>query len=138
MKDGYGKIFARLYEGSMVGQPALVFAVMGYVIAKQEPESRDPESRMLVDLNPAILGAIFSEGVDAVKEAIGVLCGEDGNSRSPQENGKRLVPLGPFRYWVVNGRKYRDMIAEEDRRERQESGRRRSASARLGGETVRR
>ena len=34
----FGKHFASMYEGSLVGSGPVVFAVMGYVIANQKPD----------------------------------------------------------------------------------------------------
>lgn len=113
----FGKIFESLFERSLVGKGAIVFAVMGYVIAKQKPVGKAGEQRMEVTLNPSLIGPILGEKRDLVEEAIEVLCSEDENTHTPDEKGRRLVKIGAFDYWVVNGMKYRDMRKEEERRE---------------------
>src|SRR6185503_20561610 len=54
----FGKHFASMYEGSMVGSGAAVFAVMGYVIANWKP---DKEVGGQIRLNTTILATIFGE-----------------------------------------------------------------------------
>lgn len=109
----YGKHFASMYEGSLVGAGAVPFAVMGYVIANAKP---DRAVGTQVELNPKLLGYILGEPEERVIEAIELLCAPDPNSRSSEEEGRRLVRLGSFSYRVVNGAKYRAIRDEEDRR----------------------
>jgi hypothetical protein len=113
----YGKTYETLYTGSMVGAGAVVFAVMGYVIANGRPETRDPESSVVVELNPKLLGAILGEAVKPIEKAIDFLCEEDPESRSQEEGGRRLLREGQFRYRVVNGRYYRGLADQEKRAE---------------------
>jgi hypothetical protein len=109
----YGKHFESLYEGSMVGAGAMVFAVWGYVIAKWRP---DKEVGGQVRLNPALLGPILGEDPKEVEKAIQFLCSPDSNSSSKLEQGRRLVQIGQFDYRVVNAAKYQSIRNEEERR----------------------
>lgn len=109
----YGKHFASLYEGSMVGSGSVVFAVWGYVIAKQEP---DREVGSQVRLNPKLLSAILGDTEEAVTGAIDFLCSPDDKSTTKKEGGRRLIKIGEFDYQVVNGAKYRAIRDEEERR----------------------
>lgn len=116
----YGKAFASMYDGSMFGSPATVFAVWGYVLAKQRASKA--HGVYTVELNPALLAATFATTEDSIIAAIQKLCDEDPRSRSPDENGRRLVPSGdevergPGLYRVVNGAKYAAMRDEDERR----------------------
>lgn len=110
----YGKHFASMYSGSMVGAGAIVFAVWGYVIANARP---DADVGTQVELNPKLLASILGEQVGAVQGAIEKLCAPDPDSRSKEEEGRRLVRLGQFDYRVVNGAKYRQIRDEEQRRQ---------------------
>ncbi len=110
----YGKHFESLYEGSMIGAGAMVFAVWGYVIAKQKPDSK---VGMQVRLNPRLLGPILGESVAGVEKAIEYLCKPDPHSTTKSEGGKRLVRVGEFDYRVVNGAKYHAIRNEEERKE---------------------
>jgi hypothetical protein len=107
----YGKHFASMYTGSMVGSGAVVFAVWGYVVANV----RFTDSS--VELNPRILATILGEPVEEIEKAITVLCSPDKHSRSQEEEGRRLVLEGPFLYRVVNAKKYGSIRDEDGRRE---------------------
>lgn len=110
----YGKHFASMYEGSMIGAGSHVFALMGYVIGNMRP---DKVVGAQVTLNPVLLATIFGETVERVEEAIKYLCSPDAKSTSPEEEGRRLVRVGQFAYRVVNGAKYAAIKNEEERRE---------------------
>lgn len=110
----YGKHFASLYEGSMIGAGAHVFAVWGYVIANQEP---DREMGSQVRLNPKLLAAIIGESEKDMDKAIHYLCRPDPQSTTKIKDGRRLVKIGEFDYQVVNGAKYRAIRDQETRRE---------------------
>jgi hypothetical protein len=118
----YGKHYASMYSGSMVGAGAVVFAVMGYVIANGKP---DRKVGMQVDLNPKLLGFILGEPEELVGQAIEYLSSPDPTSRSEEEGGRRLVRIGEFAYRVVNGAKYRAIRDEERRRETDRESKRR-------------
>lgn len=109
----FGKHFESLYEGSMIGSGAVVFAVWGYVIAKMKP---DLVVGAQVRLNPKLLGVILGEEERRVKEAIEYLCGPDPKSTTKTAGGRRLIQLGEYDYQVVNGAKYRAIRNEEQRR----------------------
>lgn len=109
----FGKVWGSMYTGSMYGAGAVVFALMGYVIAKQEPMGE----RMLVELNPLMLAGILGEEVKEVERGLKYLCDKDEGSRTKEEEGRRLVKVGQFTYWVVNGFKYRNMLSKAKKRE---------------------
>jgi hypothetical protein len=109
----FGKHFGSMYTGSMVGSGAVVFAVMGYVIANAVPVE---EAGLQVELDPVILATILGEEVTEVEQAIEFLREPDPNSRSQEEEGRRLVRVGQFDYRVVNGPRYREMRSEESRK----------------------
>ena len=98
----------------MVGAGAVVFAVMGYVIAKQVP---DRVVGSQVRLNPTLLAAILGEDEKDIVRAIEKLCAPDGKSTTKTNEGRRLVKIGEFDYQVVNGAKYRAIRDEETRME---------------------
>jgi hypothetical protein len=109
----YGKHFASMYEGSMVGAGAVAFAVLGYIIAKSEP---DRIVGTQVELNPKLLALILGESEQAIRAVIEKFCSPDPSSRSTEEQGRKLVKVGTFSYKVVNGAKYRAIRDEEERR----------------------
>ena len=98
----------------MVGKGFAVFSLMGYVIANMKP---DKTVGFQVELNTAILSAVFGEPEEIIQRAIDFLCTPDPKSRTPAEDGRRLVQVGRYAYRVVNGVMYDKLRNEEDRRE---------------------
>lgn len=122
----------------MIGAGALVFAVMGYVIANQV---LDAEVGSQVELNPKLLSFILGESESDVAGAIAFLCKKDEKSRTPDCDGRRLVKLGEYSYRVVNGAKYAKMRNEDDRRRQNREAKRRERANKpkskpLPGETA--
>ena len=109
----YGKVFGSLFEGSMVGAGAEVFALMAYVISHMQPNKEREE---FVKLNPDILGPIIGETSEVMQGAIDYLCAPDLKTSTPGHEGRRLVKREAYLYWVVNGKHYREVKNEEDRR----------------------
>lgn len=101
----------------MVGSGAVVFAVMGYVVAHQDYDRAS--GNWVVRLNPTLLGAVLGEKPDDVAGAIEFLCKPDVRSTSKLEGGRRLVPVAPgaMEYRVVNGQEYQDRRDYEERKE---------------------
>jgi hypothetical protein len=120
-----------MYTGSMRGKGALMFAVMGYVIANQVPEGGESD-RMVVELNMEVVSFLLGEELGEVERTVEALCAEDAKSRSKAAGGRRLVKLGEFLYWVVNGRKYREWNREERRREQNREAKRRERAGKKG------
>jgi len=105
----YGKYFASTFSGSMVGAGPVVFAVWGYVIANTVDSQ--------VELNPRLLAAVIGTDAGEVVKALEYLCAADGNSRSEEHGGRRLLKEGSFAYRVVNHQTYRTIRNEDERRE---------------------
>lgn len=98
----------------MVGAGFGPYAVMGYVIANQQPGA---DGVFRVDLNTKLLATTFGEDEGTVVKAVEFLCAPDAKSTTPTEEGRRLVKEGPFLYRVVNGATYAKIRNEEERRE---------------------
>lgn len=105
----YGKIFESLYTGSMVGAGLNVFATWAYVIANAKPPGT-------IELNPRIMATIFGCSQEEVKAAIDYLCSPDESSRTPDFDGRRLIPEGSFLYSVPTWAKYNQLRNEVERR----------------------
>lgn len=105
----YGKYFASTFTGSMMASGPEVFAVWGYVIAHSVKSQ--------VELNPRFLAAVIGSSTEKMREAIDKLCATDAESRSKDEDGRRLVREGEYQYRVVNHVKYRNIRDEDGRRE---------------------
>jgi len=114
----FGKWFASTYTGSMLGAGSDVFAVWAWFIATAGPKAH-------LEINPALLAAMIGEPVERIQAAIDFLLAPDPNSRSSEEEGRRIVHAGAFSYRVVNHEKYRAARSEEARRAQNRDAKRR-------------
>ncbi len=108
----FGKVFASLYQGSLRGQAheILVFTNM---IACADKEG-------FVDKHPRAIADECGLTVEQVRTAIANLEATDPESRTPDEEGRRILRIDDHRPWgwrLTNYLKYRDMRDEETRRE---------------------
>lgn len=114
----YGKLFESMFTGSMVGSGPLVFSVWAYVIANAKPPG-------IVEINPKILAFILGCTEEDVTDTVGVLCSPDPDSRTPDHEGRRLIPDGPFMYQVPTWAKYNRIRNDVDRRDQNRESQRR-------------
>ncbi len=108
----YCKLFASLYQGTLRGKPheILVFTNM---LAHADAEG-------YVDKHFRAIADEVGLSLEDVKAAIACLEGPDDESRSPEQEGRRIVRVNDSRAWgwhVVNYGKYRAIKNDEDRRE---------------------
>lgn len=108
----YAKLFTSIYQGTLRGNShgLLVFTNL---LAHADMEGR-------VDIHPRAISEEVGLTVEEVKQALLVLESPDDESRSPEEQGRRIVRLDEHRAWgwiVVNYVKYRSIRNEDDRRE---------------------
>lgn len=125
----YGKIFSSMFQGSLHGQwEAIVTFTVMIVLADQDGE---------LDMTPEALSAVTSIPLEVIRKGIASLEAEDPQSRTPDENGRRIVRVSPLRAWgwrITNYAHYRAMRTAEERREyfREHKRKQRAAST---GET---
>lgn len=105
----YGKSYESMYSGSMVGAGLNVFAVWNYIITKAQFG--------VIELNPKLVHAILGGKLTEVVEAIEYLSRPDPESRSKDEDGRRIIKEGQFQYRVVNWGAYQAMKSADDLRE---------------------
>lgn len=108
----YAKLFTSIYQGTLRGNShgLLVFTNL---LAHADMEGR-------VDIHPKAIAEEVGLSADEVKAALLVLESPDDESRSPEEQGRRITRLDEHRAWgwiVVNYVKYRAIRNEDDRRE---------------------
>ena len=122
----WGKHYGSMYEGSMVGKGAVAFALMGYIIAKMQCKwTGEGRAKVVTEgtvrLNVDILKTIFGETEDKIISGIELLCSPDPKTNRPDEDGKRLIKIGPFDYRVVNAAYYQNKkdTAEQRRKNRE-------------------
>lgn len=117
----FGKVFASLWEGSMVGQSD-VQLVFVYMLANCDRDG-------VVDKTHEFIAVVTGIALDRVRAAVVVLESPDPRSRTPDHEGRRILRLDDHRDWgwlIVNRQKYRAMIDEEVRREQNRERVRRS------------
>lgn len=108
----FAKLFASLYQGTLRGR-AHEILVFTNLIAHCDPEG-------YVDKHFKAISEEVGITVDEVKAAIEKLEAPDPESRSPEEDGRRIVRIDDHRVWgwrIVNYGKYRRIRDEADRRE---------------------
>tara|TARA_R110000744_G_scaffold91394_1_gene177373 strand:- start:197 stop:1138 length:942 start_codon:yes stop_codon:yes gene_type:complete len=105
----YGKHFAQMYSGSMVGSGPLVFAIWGYIIANANKDST-------VEINPVITATQIGCSVEDVEATLSFLQQTDDKSRTPDEEGRRLIKLDNFSYHIVTHAKYSNIQKDDERR----------------------
>jgi hypothetical protein len=108
----YTKLFTSLYQGTLRGKadPILVFTNM----------LAHADSTGVVDMHWQAIADETGVDIDRVKAAVEFLEAPDPDSRSPEEDGRRIVPIDEHRAWgwrIVNYGKYRAIRNEDDRRE---------------------
>lgn len=106
----YGKVFTKMYEGSMVGAGADVFALWPYIIANADMQG-------MVELNPPLIAFKLGMTEAEVVNVISKFLAPDPRSRSKELEGRKLECVGEFLYHVVNFEYYRKIRNAEDRRE---------------------
>jgi len=106
----YGKVFASMYEGSLVGAGPVVFAVWGYCIAKADSDG-------IVLLNPALLAPIIGTSRQEIVDAVTWLTAPDPHSKNPEHEGRRLLNESGYQYLVVSHAAYRAIRNSDDRRD---------------------
>src|SRR5690348_6860782 len=99
-----------MYQGSMRGAGADVFAVWGYVIAHAKSDS-------VVELNPEVVAFLIGMPQDRVEKAIRFLMSPDSKSRNKEYEGRRMVKRGEFEYFLPSVAYYRGVSSMEDLRE---------------------
>lgn len=110
----YAKVFSQMYDGSLCTQgpwEALVTFQQFLVLADQEG---------VVDMTASAIARRTTIPLEIIERGIACLLLPDKQSRTPAEDGRRLLPLSAGRDWgwvVVNYVHYRQLKREADRRE---------------------
>lgn len=108
----YGKLFASLYQGTLRGKSHEILVFTNLLA--------HADSTGIVDKHFRAIAEETGITVDQVKTALIKLESPDSESRSPEEEGRRIIRCDAHRAWgwqIVNHAKYRAIRSEEDRRE---------------------
>ncbi len=93
----------------MVGAGLNVFAVWNYIVTNTHFG--------VIELNPKLLKAILGGELEEIEDALAYLSKPDPDSRSKDEDGRRIVKEGQFQYRVVNWLEYQAIKNADDLRE---------------------
>lgn len=108
----YGKVFAQMYEGTLAGHwQAIVTMQQLIVLATKDG---------VIDMTADAISRRTSIPLDIINAGLEHLAKPDPYSRTPGEDGKRIVPLDAHRPWgwmLVNHGKYRALRNLEEKRE---------------------
>jgi hypothetical protein len=100
MNDTYAKLFDTMYTGSMYGAGLHVFALWPWILAHKDENGN-------VEVNPAFVAPQLGCVAQQLRDALDYLMQPDPNSRTKEEDGRRLVKVSQFGYHVVNNEKYK-------------------------------
>jgi len=103
--------FDSMYGGSLYGKWQAIITFQQMIVLA--------DIDGVLDRAPEWLSATTSIPLDIITEGIKILQSPDPQSRTPDEEGRRIVLLDPARSWgwrIVNHKKYRVLRNAEDRR----------------------
>ena len=118
----YGKIFDSIYEGTLYGHWEAIVTFQQMIVLC--------DSKGVVDMTPQAMSARTSIPLEIILKGIEVLSKPDPFSRSPGEDGRRIILMDDHRPWgwtLVNHAKY---LALKTLKEKQEADRVRIAEKR--------
>lgn len=108
----YAKVFAQIFDSSLAEDYTTRHVFMDLLVLA------DPEGH--VDMTFEAIARRTNVPVKIIRDSIRKLCKSDVNSRSIEEEGKRLILIDKHRSWgwqIVNFKSYRSMKNEVGRRE---------------------
>ena len=110
----YGKLFAQMYDGTLATKgpwQALVTFQQLIILADKEG---------VIDMTPEAISRRTTIPLEIILKGIPILESPDSESRTPAEDGRRIVKLSDTRDWgwrIVNYSHYRAIRSQEERRE---------------------
>lgn len=108
----YGKIFDSIYEGTLYGHWQAIVTLQQMIVLC--------DSQGVVDMTPQAMSARTSIPLEIITEGLKILAEPDPYSRTPGEDGKRIILLDAHRPWgwiIVNHRKYQQLKSRKDKLE---------------------
>jgi hypothetical protein len=108
----YGKVFAQMYEGTLAGHWQAIVTMQQLVVLATKDG--------IVDMTADAISRRTSIPLEIITAGLEHLAKPDPYSRTPGEDGRRIVPLDDHRPWgwkLVNHAKYRALRNLEEKRE---------------------
>lgn len=110
----YGKLFAQMYDGTLATKgPWQAMVTFQQMIILADRGGIVDMTREAIARRTTIPADIINVGITALEQT-------DNESRTPAEDGKRIVRLSAERDWgwqIVNYEHYRNIRSQEERRE---------------------
>lgn len=107
----YGKLFSSMYDGTLYGHWQAIVAFQQMIVLC--------DADGLIDMTPQAIAARTSIPLEIIQEGIKILEQPDPYTRTPGEDGRRIVCLDTHRPWgwrIINYHVYRDLVALADKR----------------------
>jgi hypothetical protein len=107
----YGKIFESIYDGTLVDNWEALITFQQMIILC--------DSEGVIDMTASAISRRTGIPLEHITEGIKYLEKEDPGSRTPNENGKRIVRIDDHRDWgwrIVNHRYYKKLASYEDKK----------------------
>lgn len=101
-----------MYEGTLYGHWEAIVTLQQMLVLC--------DSNGTIDMTPQAIAARTSIPLDILTKGIGILSGPDQYSRTPGEEGRRIILMDDHRPWgwqIVNYKKYRDLKSRADKLE---------------------
>jgi hypothetical protein len=109
---GFSKVFSSMWGGSLYGrfEASAVFMVLLSLCNKDG----------IVDMTPEAIAGQTGWPIEVIHRGLAELAAPDKRSRTPDADGKRILPIEEHRDWgwkITNYKKYRDQMRSAERRE---------------------
>jgi len=107
----YGKLFEQMYDGTLSDNWQALITFQQMIILCDDAG--------VVDLTAQAISRRTGIPIEHIEAGLEKLESEDPNSRTPDENGRRIIRLDDHRPWgwrIVNHKKYRQMASYEDKK----------------------
>jgi hypothetical protein len=107
----YGKIFDSMYKGTLYGQWEAIVTFQQMIVLCDEDG--------IIDMTPPAISATTSIPREIIERGIEILQEPDKYSRSPAEEGRRIILIDPERPWgwrIVNHAFYKNLASREDKK----------------------
>lgn len=109
----YGKLFAQMYDGTLgTCGPWEALVTFQQLVILADADG-------VVDMTPEVIARRTTIPLEIVTKGLAALERPDPDSRTPDEDGRRIVRLSDTRAWgwrIVNYEKYRNIRSAEERR----------------------
>lgn len=109
----YGKLFASMFDGSLGRGPWQAIVALQQLVILSDQDG-------VVDMTAETVSRRTTIPLEIIEMGIEALLLPDPDSRTPDEDGRRIVPLVDGRAWgwrIVNHKQYRDIRTAADRRD---------------------